>query len=160
LATDFNTGSWSYNIPIKRSIEASLLYSCFGPLILLFQLHSNYTQVQYARFEGVGFKYLLPKLAERLEKFHSVASKIAVPRFFNHVPVEDNSIISHSWFWPRVGEFFRQKDVIVTETGTSNFGIMDVQLPQNTILASQIFWGSIGWSVGMSMDDVTCVRNN
>jgi len=93
-------------------------------------------------------KWLLPKLTERLEKFHSVASRIPVPPFVNHVPIENDPVISHSWLWPRLGRFFKEKDVIVTETGTANFGIMDVQLPENTILASQIFWGSIGWSVG------------
>jgi TPP-dependent 2-oxoacid decarboxylase len=28
-----------------------------------------------------------------------------------------SSIISHEWLWPTMGNFFRPKDVIVTETG-------------------------------------------
>jgi len=104
--------------------------------------------VQYARFDGIGMKQLLPKLTERLQPFHAVASKIEVPAFIKQLPQEDSSVISHLWFWPRVGFFFKQKDVIVTETGTSNFGILDVPLPADSILVSQVLWGSIGWSVG------------
>ena len=32
--------------------------------------------------------------------------------------------------------------------GTSNFGIADVPLPEDSVLINQILWGSIGWSVG------------
>jgi len=34
--------------------------------------------------------------------------------------------------------------------GTSNFGIADVPLPEDSALINQILWGSIGWSVGRS----------
>ncbi|KAF8908910.1 thiamine diphosphate-binding protein [Gymnopilus junonius] len=132
LATDFNTGNFSYKIPTHRHIE----------------LHSTYTQVQYARFDDVGMKQLLPKLTRKLSFFSSTASKIEVPLFVKPVPNEESPTITHSWFWPRVGSFFKPKDIIVTETGTANFGILDVPLPEDTLLVNQILWGSIGWSVG------------
>lgn len=28
-----------------------------------------------------------------------------------------SSVITHEWLWPTVGNFFRPKDIIVTETG-------------------------------------------
>lgn len=62
-------------------------------------------------------KELLPKLAERLVSYRDRASHIEVPRFLNTVPNEDNDKITHSWFWPRVGNFFKPKDIIVSETG-------------------------------------------
>lgn len=113
-------------------------------------------------------KQLLPKLTERLVQHHSSASKIQVPKYTSPVPNEDNDEITHAWFWPRVGAFFKPKDVIVTETGmskefspnkaiiigviigTSNFGILDVPLPEKSVLLTQVLWGSIGWSVGRS----------
>ena len=111
-------------------------------------------------------KSLLPKLTEKLQYFHSKASQIPVPVFAKQLPTEDSAVISHLWFWPRLSYFFKPKDVIVTETGwcclyswysvldfftgTSNFGILDVPLPTGAILVNQIFWGSIGWSVGKS----------
>jgi len=62
-------------------------------------------------------KQMLPRLTGRLQSFHPVASKTPVPAFMGQVPEEDSHVISHSWFWPRLGSFFKPKDIIVTETG-------------------------------------------
>ncbi|KAH9480463.1 Putative pyruvate decarboxylase C3G9.11c [Psilocybe cubensis] len=132
LMSDFNTGNFSYNIPKRHHIE----------------LHSDHTLVQYGRFDGIGMKNLLPKLTEKLKSFYPVSSQIKVPDYIKQLPQEETSIITHKWFWPRLGFFFKPKDVIVADTGTSNFGILEVPLPANAVMVSQILWGSIGWSVG------------
>ncbi|KAH0586333.1 hypothetical protein H2248_007577 [Termitomyces sp. 'cryptogamus'] len=132
LKTDLNTANFSYNIPVERTIE----------------LHFDHTKIQYAVFPGVGMKNFIPKLTERLKSFHAAASMLSVPKFFNFVPHEKTEIITHDFFWPRVGEFFRPKDIIVTETSSPNFAIPDIPLPEGSILVSQLLWGSIGWSVG------------
>lgn len=62
--------------------------------------------------------------------------------------LDDSQTITQAWFWPRVGEFLIPKDVIVTETGTANFGIWDTRFPAGVTALSQVLWGSIGWSVG------------
>jgi len=142
LQSDFNTGNFTYNIPTRHVIE----------------FHSDYTQVQYARFDGVGMKRLLPKVTDRLQRFYSVANKIQVVPFVNHVPHEESSVISHKWFWPRIGAFLKSKDVIVTETGTANFGIIEVALPPGCMLLSQVLWGSIGWSVGACLGAALAAR--
>jgi pyruvate decarboxylase len=56
--------------------------------------------------------------------------------------------ITQAWLWPRLGEFLKENDIVVTETGTSNFGIWDTKFPPGVIALSQVLWGSIGWSVG------------
>ena len=121
------------------------------PYPLASQLHSDHTRVQFAGFPGIGMKRLLPKLTARLQSFKEGASQLAVPQFTLPVPLEDNDIISHSWLWPRVGQFFRSKDIIVAETGTSSFGVLDVPLPSGAVYVSQILWGSIGWTVGSTL---------
>ncbi|KAI0755076.1 pyruvate decarboxylase [Daedaleopsis nitida] len=135
LKSDFNTGNFTYHIPTSRTIE----------------LHSDSTRVQFAGFPGIGMKRLLPKLTARLHSFAEEASQIVVPKFEIHLPQEDNDIISHSWLWPRVGQFFKSKDIIVAETGTSSFGVLDIPLPSGAIFVSQILWGSIGWTVGSTL---------
>jgi pyruvate decarboxylase len=62
--------------------------------------------------------------------------------------LDDSSVITQAWFWPRVGEFLRKNDIVVTETGTANFGIWDTKFPTGVTALSQVLWGSIGWSVG------------
>ncbi|KAK0201639.1 pyruvate decarboxylase THI3 [Desarmillaria ectypa] len=132
LKSDYNSGNFTYRIPTARTVE----------------LHSSWTKVQYSDYPGIGMKDLLPKLTSRLESYRSATLAYDVPPFHAVVPQEDDNIISQAWFWPTLAKFFRPKDVIVAETGTSNFGILDVPLPNESILLNQIFWGSIGWSVG------------
>lgn len=62
--------------------------------------------------------------------------------------VDGTPTITQAWFWPRVGEFMKENDIVVTETGTSNFGIWDTKFPTGVTALSQVLWGSIGWSVG------------
>ena len=96
-------------------------------------------------------KRLMPKLTARLQPFKGDAAALSVPKFEAPVPQEDNDIISHTWLWPRVGQFFRPKDIVVAETGTSSFGVLDVPLPAGSVFVSQILWGSIGWTVGSTL---------
>ena len=140
LKSDFNTGNFTYRIPQSHTIE----------------LHSTHTQIRYATYPGIGMKLLLPKLTERLKEWRSVAEGIDVPKFEAPVPVpapseegdSESEVISHDWFWPTVGTFLRKGDVVVAETGTSSFGILDVPFPDEATLVTQVLWGSIGWTVG------------
>jgi len=143
LKSDFNTGMFTYRIPTARTIE----------------LHSDHTLVRHAHFPGIGMKYLLPKLTSRLRNYQCQASKLIVPRPKLEVPMERSDDITQSYFWPRVGKFFKQKDVIVAETGTSNFGILDVPLPEQSVFVSQILYGSIGWTVGSTLGAALAARD-
>jgi pyruvate decarboxylase len=43
------------------------------------------------------------------------------------------------------------QDIIITETGTSSFGLINVPLPSHSTYVAQILWGAIGWSVGAAL---------
>ncbi|KAI5988997.1 thiamine diphosphate-binding protein [Pisolithus albus] len=132
LKSDFNTGMFTYRIPPSHTVE----------------LHSDHTLVRYAQYPGIGMKLLLPKLTARLEEYRRGASRLIVPHYKPVVPQEADNRISHAYLWPRVGEFFKEKDVIVAETGTSSYGLFNIPLPDKAIFLSQILYGSIGWTVG------------
>ncbi|EKM51580.1 uncharacterized protein PHACADRAFT_261809 [Phanerochaete carnosa HHB-10118-sp] len=142
LKSDFNTGNFTYEIPTTRTVE----------------LHSDHTRIRFAAYHGIGMKRLLPKLTHRMQPFREDAKAIEVPKFTLPVPQENNDTISHLWLWPRVGQFFRKGDVIVAETGTSSFGILDVPLPGGSVFVSQILWGSIGWTVGSTLGAAIAAR--
>ncbi|KAK7048297.1 pyruvate decarboxylase [Favolaschia claudopus] len=133
LKSDFNTGNFTYSIPTARTVE----------------LHSDHTKVQFAAYQGIGMKELLPLLTARLER--SAASNVTIPDFSAAVPNEADDVISQAWFWPKMGTFFKPKDVIIAETGTSSFGILDIPLPEGSVFVSQILWGSIGWTIGSTL---------
>lgn len=103
-------------------------------------------------------KRLLPKLTERLAPIQPLASKIPVPKFSLPLPEDPTPLITHDWLWPRVGQFLQKKDVVVAETGTSSFGVLDVPFPDDAVFVSQILWGSIGWTVGEQL--TTCLHRH
>jgi pyruvate decarboxylase len=42
----------------------------------------------------------------------------------------------------------QKNDVVITETGTANFGIWETRFPADIIAISQVLWGSIGYATG------------
>lgn len=62
--------------------------------------------------------------------------------------MSEGQIISHDWLWPRVGQWLEPHDIVITETGTANFGIWETKFPKGVTALSQVLWGSIGYSVG------------
>lgn len=147
LKSDFNTGNFTYRTSRSTTVE----------------LHSDHTRVQYALYPGLGMKHLLPKLTARLHPLDSPASAASVPPFRAILPKagEDplgEEAISHLYFWPRISQFIRPEDVVVTETGTSSFGALEMPLPAKSIYLSQILWGSIGWATGAAVGAALAAR--
>jgi len=87
----------------------------------------------------------------KLAEFKDAARKIPVPPFTFPVPNEPNDVITQAYLWPRVGQYFKPKDIIITETGTSSFGIIDVPLPKDSTLIFHVLWNSIGYTVGATL---------
>ena len=77
-------------------------------------------------------------------------SAVPGPKMENKVVANTDSseVITQAWFWPRVGEFLKENDIVITETGTANFGIWETKFPKGVTALSQVLWGSIGYSVG------------
>jgi len=72
----------------------------------------------------------------------------------------DNSdIITQAWIWPMIGEFLEENDIVVTDSGTANFGIWETKFPPGVTALSQVLWGSIGWSVGACQGAVLAARD-
>jgi len=147
IKSDFNTGNFTYRTSRATSVE----------------LHSDHTLVQYALYPGIGMKDLLPKLTARLHSLESSSGLASVPPFRAPLPApgEDplgEEAISHLYFWPRISQFIRSEDVVVTETGTSSFGALEMPLPANAIYVSQILWGSIGWATGAAVGAALAAR--
>lgn len=161
LLSDYNTGSFSYRTSRSATIE----------------LHSDHTKIGYAVFDDIKMKWLLPKITEalagerekRLAYTHQLLAP-ARPLTLNTLPsvqeeiasfddvslrriggpegFKTHDVISQAYFWPRLGHFFREGDVVLGETGTSSFGLIDVTFPKETKLIAQMLWGSIGYTGG------------
>ena len=133
IKSDFNTAGFSYRTSQLKTID----------------FHSTYMRVRYSEYPGVGMKGVLRKLVAKLPKLNIQAGPTQSE---NVIPKEEqnstDTVITHAWFWPRMGQWLKEGDIVLTETGTSNYGIFDTRFPKDVTNISQILWGSIGYSVG------------
>ncbi|KAK4194098.1 thiamine diphosphate-binding protein [Triangularia verruculosa] len=144
LKSDFNTTGFSYRTSQLNTID----------------FHNDHCQVRYSEYPGVAMKGVLRKLVERVDTTKLSSEKLAA-KVVNEVSEnrDDSQTITQAWFWPRVGEYFKEKDLVVTETGTSNFGIWESKFPPGVVGITQILWGSIGWSVGAAQGVAQAVKD-
>lgn len=99
-------------------------------------------------YPGVRMKGVLRKITDQIKP--EELSVQPSPTVSNEVTknLDNSPTITQAWLWPRVGEFLKENDIVVTETGTANFGIWETRFPKGVTALSQVLWGSIGWSVG------------
>lgn len=136
LQSDFNTAGFSFRLSALRTVD----------------LHSDHCVVRYSEYPGVKMRGVLRKLTERVDLAQlsrnppaSIPVDLLEPASGDSDP---DQVIRQEWFWHRINRFFRPDDVIVTETGTANFGIWDTKFPTGVTALNQTLWGSIGWAVG------------
>lgn len=139
LLSDFNTGSFSYSYKTKNVIE----------------FHSDYTKIKQATFPGVQMKECLQHLLRVIAPIVKDYVPMPVPRVkLVNTPCVRENALTQEWLWTRVSSWFREDDIIITETGTSAFGIVQSKFPNNTVGISQVLWGSIGYTVGATLGAV------
>ncbi|KAI2779395.1 pyruvate decarboxylase [Daldinia loculata] len=131
LKSDFNTAGFSYRLSQLATID----------------LHSDHCIVRYSEYPGVRMKGVLRKIVDRLDV--SQVKALPAPKFESPPVTPDvDAIIKQEFFWSRVDRFLREGDIVVTETGTANFGVWETRFPADVTALNQTFWGSIGWAVG------------
>ncbi|KAK7428677.1 hypothetical protein QQZ08_004771 [Neonectria magnoliae] len=132
MKSDFNTAGFSYRTSQLNSID----------------FHSDHCVVRYSTYPGVSMRGVLRKVIDQVDPSELSAQPSPVVQNEVERNTDTSEVITQKWFWPRVGEFLIENDVIITETGTANFGIWDTRFPAGVTALSQVLWGSIGWSVG------------
>lgn len=132
IKSDFNTAGFTYRVSQLNTID----------------FHSYGIKVRYSEYPGVRMNGVLKKVTEKLGKL-SIESG---PKPDNEIPDDEvkspEPTITQAWFWPRLGQWLEKKDIVITETGTANFGIWETRFPDDVIAISQVLWGSIGYATG------------
>ncbi|KAG0663954.1 Pyruvate decarboxylase 1 [Monosporozyma unispora] len=135
LLSDFNTGSFSYHYQTKNIVE----------------FHSDHIKIRQGNFTGVQMKPLLQKLLPLIPAAVKGYKPIPIPAhpLLPGAEVTDpKAILKQNWLWTHLSEFLQEGDIVLTETGTSAFGINSTKFPNNTVGISQVLWGSIGFTGG------------
>ncbi|KAI7889481.1 pyruvate decarboxylase PdcB [Mucor mucedo] len=133
IKSDFNTGNFSYGFQNTKKI-------C---------LNSHGTTIGHAEYAGVGMHELLPSLTAALPglKHQAELSPRVMP-----APIDTSSNqITHNYLWNKVPEYIAPNSIVVSETGTAEFGVANMQSPKGATFIGQILWGSIGYSVGAAV---------
>lgn len=132
IKSDFNTAGFTYRIGQLNTID----------------FHSTFVRVRYSEYPNINMKGVLRKVIQKMGKLTAEPT----PPISNRVPSEErdssHTIITHDWLWPTVGQWLQEEDIIITETGTANFGVWHTRFPKGVTAISQVLWGSIGYSVG------------
>ncbi|KAJ5541572.1 Pyruvate decarboxylase [Penicillium frequentans] len=132
IKSDFNTAGFTYRIGQLKTID----------------FHSNYVRVRYSEYPDINMRGVLRKVVQQMNKLNVTA----IPPINNALPQSEKTstdqTITHAWLWPTVGQWLKENDIVLTETGTANFGIWDTRFPANVTAISQVLWGSIGYALG------------
>lgn len=142
LLSDFNTGHFSYSYKTKNIVE----------------FHSDYTKIRQATFPGVQMKDALNQLLAQIPSHVAGYKAAPVPQRRAIAAPGQKEAISQEWLWSRLSSWFREGDVVITETGTSAFGIVQSYFPDKCIGISQVLWGSIGFTVGATLGAVMAAQ--
>lgn len=136
LLSDFNTGSFSYSYKTKNVVE----------------FHSDYIKVKNATFPGVQMKFALQKLLSVIPGVIKGYKAVPVPtKTPPNKEVATSTPLKQEWLWNELSKFLQEGDVIISETGTSAFGINQTSFPKDAYGISQVLWGSIGFTTGATL---------
>lgn len=153
MLSDFSTSSFHFNYKAK---ECVLLY----PTSVKFK-HAIYPDLRIKSLMA----NLLRNLNESKIKYQSQPTpQMIIPR--SELPSRHS--LRHEWVWNQMSHWFQEGDIIITETGTSAFGINQTHFPHSSRGISQALWGSVGYTLGaclgasfaaneMARDQVTAV---
>lgn len=142
VKSDFNTAGFTVRMSQLRTID----------------FHSYGIKVRYSEYPGVRMNGVLEKVTAKLGKINIEAG----PSPTNKIPEKEASssetTITHAWLWPRLGQWLQKDDIVIAETGTSNFGIWETRFPAGVIAISQVLWGSIGYATGSTQGAALAAR--
>ncbi|UPK92666.1 hypothetical protein LCI18_003601 [Fusarium solani-melongenae] len=125
---------------VKAAVERSDCILNLGPLLA----DSN----TGGHTREIGPEQVILKLLSALETVKLPSSTVPVlPSQL--VPEDaDSKKIVQSWIWKRLGELTRPGDILIAESGTAQFGFPDATFPAGAKYVTQVYYGSIGYSVG------------
>ncbi|CAI3947737.1 TPP-dependent 2-oxoacid decarboxylase [Commensalibacter communis] len=127
MLTDFNTGSFTAQIPNERYIN----------------IMPDHVKIGLAVYHNIYMKDVLAKLKDSLPKFSMNAPKAT--GLGEPVSGKDGKITAE-YFYARLEKMFKKDDIIFAETGNSSMGLGFAHLPENAKIYNQTLWGSIGWA--------------
>lgn len=143
MLSDFNTGSFHFAYKTK---ECTLLFP-------------SSVKFKHACYPDLRIKSLLKAILRDLKETKIIykverPQRMIIPR--SELPSKHS--LRQEWVWNQISHWFRQGDIIITETGTSAFGINQTRFPHYSHGISQALWGSVGYALGACLGALFAVK--
>ncbi|KAH6717377.1 pyruvate decarboxylase [Leptodontidium sp. MPI-SDFR-AT-0119] len=146
LLSDSNTGAFTREVKDENVVL----------------LGHAFCQVKEKKFDGVHFLPVLRKLVEALKNDPKGYQLPRPPKSARlEAPILNKSTsgrIEQSYTWQRLGKFIKANDIVLAESGTAQFGMPDATFPANVRFITQIFWSSIGYTVGACLGALVAAK--
>ena len=111
-------------------------------------IYGTYTYIEGQRFDNISMSDVLNAVTPLLRDRDISVEKPNI----GYKPVSsDSSNLTSEYIYPRLQEFFKEKDVIICETGLLPYGMAQAKLPASADLQMQLIWASIGWATPASL---------
>lgn len=130
LPSDTNSGGFTQRIAKEKAVS----------------IDAEDVTIGQKTYSSAPIKAVLRKLLEQVSA--EKVPKSPMPKLPER-PIEDDAdskMITQSWVWGRLAQFFQPHDVVFGETGTAAFGLPDATFPSDTTWITQTYYGSIGYA--------------
>ncbi|POR35139.1 Pyruvate decarboxylase [Tolypocladium paradoxum] len=134
LPSDFNTGMFSEHVKTSMIIDFQRFFIKVGD----------------AKHDAKMIK-VLPKLINEIKSNSLLATRKSGVELARPPKVPMPKGIGQDWLWDRLSFFLQPGDLIVSETGTSQFGIQLTTYPTGAKAWTQAVYGSIGYAAGAAI---------
>jgi len=149
VMSDLNTGGFTMKINSKREIRVENERTRIK--------NHWYNQVSMGDFlTGLAAK-ITPRDAATLD-IHKATDGCAHRRTSEFV-AEPEKAITAQRFFDRIAHFIPENAIVIAETGVSMFGVAEVLMPKNAMFVAQVFYGSIGYTVGATLGVAIAARD-
>ncbi|KAH8689125.1 thiamine diphosphate-binding protein [Talaromyces proteolyticus] len=136
LPSDFNTGAFTEHVDLSAVID----------------LQRFSVEIGGTKFDA-KINHVLPKLIDTIKQNSILASRPSRP-LIPRPPLPqsaESDFITQDWVWERLSSFLKPGDLLVSETGTAQVGVLSTKLPSGASHWTQAVWGSIGYATGAAV---------
>src|ERR1700741_3996448 len=128
ILRDFSTGAFTAHLDPDKTID----------------IRHHRIQVVTKVYSNVEMKDVLSELARRVEKRNQ--KRPVQPGSLGPVKGAGSDPITADALYARWENFIKPNDIVMTETGTSGFGLAFALLPKGAKFYNQTLWGAIGYA--------------
>ena len=105
-------------------------------------IYGDYTYIDGIRYDDIKMSEVLEGVSEKTETKNYDINK---PNLGYKQKNQENDKLTPDNIYTQLQSYFKQNDIIISETGSSMLGISQIKFLPEINIQSQALWGAIGW---------------